>query len=46
MDAWRVLMPTVEMPVGGLVDAVDNSDHWTDALKPVSMLPDATWIPQ
>ena len=43
IDAWRVLMPTVEMPVGGLTDTVDNSDHWTGTVKPVSMPSDARW---
>ncbi|MDP6987275.1 MAG: A24 family peptidase, partial [Phycisphaerales bacterium] len=46
IDAWRVLMPTVDMPVGGLADPVDNSDHWTGTVKPVSMPSDAIWCPE
>jgi len=43
IDGWRILLPTVEMPVGGLAETVDNSDHWTGTLKPVSMPSDVRW---
>jgi len=42
LDAgWRVLMPTVEMPRGGLVQPVDNSVRWTSGRPAVSMHPGA-----